>query len=218
MLSSVSPKSADPAVRSALIESAARLLAEEGPQHLTLRRLAGEVGTSTMAVYTHFGGMDALRREVRREGFARLAAHVAAVERTRDPVAHVVLLGCAYYRSATANPHLYRVMFMEQPLDEADAVDGHDTFGALVEGVARCVAAGRLDAAAPEELATQLWGSGHGLVALELAGLLAPPRALDTWISTAQNLFRANGDDARAAARSVAAARRRAGRPGLVGR
>jgi AcrR family transcriptional regulator len=68
------PKTADPSVRTALIEHAARITAEEGREALTLRRLAAGVGTSTMAVYTHFGGMDDLRRAVRREGFARLAS------------------------------------------------------------------------------------------------------------------------------------------------
>ena len=42
------------------------------------RRIAGEVGTSTMAVYTYFAGMEELRREVAREGFRRLAAYLDA--------------------------------------------------------------------------------------------------------------------------------------------
>jgi len=41
---------------------------------------------STMAVYTHFGGMAYLRQEVRREGFARLRTHLEWVEPTNDPV------------------------------------------------------------------------------------------------------------------------------------
>src|SRR5688572_6299691 len=109
----MSPKPADPAVRVALIEAAARLIAAEGPARLTLRRLAHEVGTSTMAVYTHFGGMDEVRREVRREGFARLGAHLSGTPTTDDPVADLGLLGVAYYVNAVTNPNLYRAMFME---------------------------------------------------------------------------------------------------------
>ena len=56
MLSTVSPRTADPALRVTLIETAARLIAEHGTDALTLRRLASEVGASTMAIYTHFGG------------------------------------------------------------------------------------------------------------------------------------------------------------------
>src|SRR5205809_5511935 len=104
-------------LRTALLETAADLIATAGPGSLTLRAVAEEVGTSTMAVYTHFGGMPELRRAVRSEGFASLAAHLARVPAGDDAVADLALLGGAYYDSAAGNPHLYRVMFMEQPLD-----------------------------------------------------------------------------------------------------
>lgn len=198
-------------MRTALIEAAARLIADEGTSGLTLRRLVEEVGTSTMSVYTHFGGMDELRRAIRHDGFARLASPLADVENGDDPVADLTVLGWAYYRSATTSPHLYRVMFMEKPLDEIDAPVGRDTFDVLVQGVARCIAAGRFDQADSVELATQLWAVAHGLVALELARLMAPAQAIGHLVATVENLYRAYGDDPRAAARSVATARRRTG-------
>src|SRR3954452_3546234 len=108
--------------RRALIEAAARLIATEGVGALTLRRVADEVGTSTMAVYTHFGGMNELRREVRREGVTPLGTHLAAVDASGDPVGDLVLLGWAYYVNATTTPNLYRAMFMDGPVDESDAV------------------------------------------------------------------------------------------------
>ena len=57
-----------------LIEAAARVLAEEGRPAVTARRLAAEVGASTMAVYTHFGSMDELLVRMCRDGFARFGA------------------------------------------------------------------------------------------------------------------------------------------------
>src|SRR5438552_11475246 len=123
------------ALRPALIEAAARLIATEGASGLTLRRVAEEVGTSTMAVYTHFGGMPELRRAVRREGFARLAARAAELGVSEDPVADLAGLGLGYYEHAMGEPDLYRVMYMEQPLDEADASAGPETFNVLVDGV-----------------------------------------------------------------------------------
>ena len=206
----MSPRPADPSVRTALIDAAARVIADDGQHSLTLRRLADEVGTSTMSVYTHFGGMDAVRREVRREGFGRLATHLQEVSRGRDPVKDLVLLGWAYYRSAMTSPNLYRVMFMEQPLDEADAAAGGATFDVLVAGVDRCVAAGRFGSAEPAATAaTQLWAVTHGLVTLRLVGCLAPDQTLDCLVRTSHNLFLAYGDEPGAAGRSVAAARRR---------
>src|SRR5437764_1480840 len=91
------------ALRPALIEAAARLIATEGAAALTLRRVADEVGTSTMAIYTHFGGMSELRRAVRQEGFARLAARAARVRETDDPVADLAVLGREYYEHAMSD-------------------------------------------------------------------------------------------------------------------
>ena len=46
----------DPHLRERIINTAAQLLATEGA--VSARRLARELGTSTIVVYTHFGGMD----------------------------------------------------------------------------------------------------------------------------------------------------------------
>src|SRR4051812_13649652 len=161
----------DSDLRAALIEAAAHLIATGGPQRLTLRRLAEAVGTSTMAIYTHFGGMPELRRAVRREGFARLTARLAGVAQTDDPLADLARIGHAYYENATANPDLYRIVFMEQALDEADAVIGSEPFHVLEAGVARCIEGRIFRDADATELATQLWALGHGGVTLQLAGL-----------------------------------------------
>src|SRR5947199_5505950 len=91
---------ADNGMRPALIEAAARLIATEGAAGLKLRRVAEEVGTSTMAIYTHFGGMPELRRAVRQEGFTRLVASAVMLGESDDPVADVGGSGLAYYELA----------------------------------------------------------------------------------------------------------------------
>ena len=206
----MSPKVADPAMRTALIEHAARLIAEEGPDALTLRRLAAEVGTSTMAIYTHFGGMDELQRQVRIEALARLAQHLGGVEATDDPVADLVVLGRAYHVNATSNPNLYRVMFMERiPADEAEIPHDEPTFQLLVDGVARCLAAGRFHPAEPLALANQLWALSHGVAALELAGILDADRAAATLEALCLNVMVGFGDDPERLAASFERARAR---------
>jgi AcrR family transcriptional regulator len=190
----VSPKVADPAVRLALIEHAARITAEEGRDALTLRRLTSAVGTSTMAVYTHFGGMDELRRAVRREGFARLARALDAIDPTDDPVADLCSHGWAYYVNGTTNPNLYRAMFMEGSVDETDADVGLDTFEQLTSAVVRCIDAGRFDEADPTELATQLWVTGHGVVTLELAGMMTADQARECLRDMGRSLCVSFGD------------------------
>jgi AcrR family transcriptional regulator len=201
---------ANDAIRPALIEAAARLIATEGPAALTLRRVADAVGTSTMAIYTHFGGMPELRRAVRREGFARLAARGAQIGESDDPVADLAMLGLAYNENAISNPHLYRVMFMEQPLEEADADAMTETSDMLAAAVQRCIASGRFAPADARELARQFWAVGHGALTIQMAHLLAPEEAFRTAVGAVFHLFCAWGDDPDAARRSLTLAGSRA--------
>jgi AcrR family transcriptional regulator len=205
----MSPKLADPAVRTALLEAAARIIATEGLGGLTLRRLAREVGVSTMAIYTHFGSMIELRRCIRREGFARLGARQSEVTASGDPVADLCVLGWAYYRNAMDNPNLYRAMFMEGPVDAADAEVGLETFAQLVTVVQRCIDAGRFSPADAVHLAVQVWATTHGLVTLELAHLLTEDQVLACLAAANRNLFYGFGDDPRAIGGSFARARER---------
>ena len=127
---------ADPAVRPALLEAAAAVLATDGLGALSVRRLAAEVGASTQAVYTHFDGKDDLVVAVVREAFARLAAELDGVGQTDDPLADLAAMGDAYRRNALANRHLYRVMFGLNPLALSDPAVELDP-DALVELLGR---------------------------------------------------------------------------------
>jgi len=194
----MSPRQADPQVRAALVETAARLLAEGGPDLLTLRRLTKEVGTSTMAVYTHFGSMDDLRAEVAREGFDRLRRRLRTVEPSDDPVADLVRLGATYLDNAVEHPSLYQAIFglgAATPGAAGVAGVGYDTFLILVDGVQRCIDAGRFHPADPLLLATQVWAGVHGAVALAHAGLLDPDELERASAASARNLFVGFGDD-----------------------
>ena len=173
----MSPQAADPDIRRRLIEAAARVLGEEGPSGLSTRKLAAEVGTSTMAVYTHFGGLPALVAAVAEEGFARLAEHMARIERTDDALVDLAQLAMAYRSNALDNPHLYAVMFGSVPLggyrrtgEELDT--GRETFDALVAATQRAMDEGKLAPDDAESVAAQLWSALHGYVMLELAGFL----------------------------------------------
>lgn len=189
------------AVRTALVERAAELLAAREP--VTLRGLVEGTGASTMAVYTHFGGMPGLWRAVRQEGFARLAARLGTVPRTDDPVRDLVALGAAYAANALAHPDLYRALFdTRADLDDPAAAAG--TFAELVACAERGRAAGRLHWD-PRDVATRFWATGHGLVDLVVTGML-PAEALDAHVPPMITaLLVAAGDDPERCHRSVRA-------------
>ncbi|HEX4832745.1 MAG TPA: TetR/AcrR family transcriptional regulator [Trebonia sp.] len=211
----MSPRPADPELPATLIEAAARLLAEEGPGALSTRRVASEVGTSTMAVYTYFGGMDDLVRAMVHEGFTMLDDRMSAIAETEDPASDVAALGLAYRYNAIEHRHLYSVMFGDSSLagfrlNDEDRQHGRYTLEALVKTVARCMAAGRFDTGDAELVAHQLWIAVHGLVTLELGGYLIERYDADTCFDAqVRGLLIGAGDEAQAATRSVAASHAR---------
>lgn len=187
------PRTAPAAVRLALVERAAAMLARREP--VTLRSLVAGTGVSTMAVYTHFDGMPGLWRAVRHEGFVRLAARFDAVARSDDAVRDLAALGAMYQRHARENPDLYRAMFDDiHGLQDAAVAD--TTFDALVGAVERAVADGRFDpSTGSRDLATRYWAAGHGLAML-LLGSVLPAQALPGHAQgLAVALFTDAGDD-----------------------
>jgi AcrR family transcriptional regulator len=190
----------DPAVRTQLLDQAAHMLRTRQP--VTLRALVAGTGVSTMAVYTYFGGMDGLWKALRQESFTRLAAKLAAVQMTTDPVRDLAALGSAYVANALESPDLYRVMFDAGfELEDPGAAD--ETLNCLVRTVERGKTAGRFrDETDPAELATQSWTIGHGLASLVVTGPL-PHQALTHAVPMLTALFTSAGDDPANCRRSV---------------
>ena len=98
-------------VREQLIEGGIRLLEDGGLPALSVRNLAAEVGTSTMAVYTHFGGMTGVIDAIASEVFVRFTQVLTEVEQTDDPVADFFAMAAAYRDFALANPQRYHLIF-----------------------------------------------------------------------------------------------------------
>jgi AcrR family transcriptional regulator len=175
-------------VRAELLHAAVAILNEDGPDALQTRKIAGAAGTSTMAVYTHFGGMSGLIAAVADEGLRQFDVALT-MPPTSDPVADLVATGIAYRRYAIERPHMYRLMLgstsahgINAPahdlltLTVAEINDHYPSFAHVVRGVHRCMLAGRIaegsasDDATVVAIAAQFWSSIHGFVMLELAG------------------------------------------------
>ena len=162
------------------MEVAARILAEDGPHGLSLRRIATAAGASTQIVYTLFGGKPGLADALYTEGFSRLGAAIdTALEGAPPPgdPERLVVLGHAYRAFAAAEPAFFSVMFGRSipgftPSPATRAACRALTFGRCVEATRECVEAGTLRAHDPEHLARACWSVVHGLASLEAAGLL----------------------------------------------
>lgn len=95
--------------RDEMVEAALRVVRAKGIDGLTAKTLADELGTSTQPVFTAFGSMDAVRREV-----------YAAAVRVYDGYTNTGLkekipffgVGMQYVRFAREEPELYRLLFL----------------------------------------------------------------------------------------------------------
>ena len=158
----------------ALLAAAHRLLASEGPDALTVRRIATEAGMSTMNVYSRFGGKDGVIDELYVYGFNRLFEAIEQVPETDDALADLRKVATAYRRFATEHPMYYEIMFRQaspstQSVDRALA--GLGNFVARLDRASQRGAItlpGDLDGTAAT---AWLWGTCHGLVSLELDGI-----------------------------------------------
>lgn len=161
----------------AILEAAGKLLVEEGPGGLTMRRLAAVSGTSTMVLYTRFGSREAVMEALLAEGFSRFADVLGSVSMV-EPLAHLRELGRAYRRFGLENPTAYRLMWgggnseVESKRITAVTAAPHAgrAFGALLVAVTRVLALQDRSAREAEPLAMCVWSTVHGFVSLELCG------------------------------------------------
>ncbi len=178
---------------------------------MSSRRIAKLAGTSTMAVYTHFGSMSGLVREMVHEGFGRLAAAFERIGTSEDPVQDLAVIGRVYRRTAVENAHLYSVMFGGRTLagfelSEEDRQYGRFNLVPVVECAARCVTAGRFAQEDAMLVAHHMWLAMHGQATLEIGDYLIDPCDADrVFESQLVTLMVGAGDSAEAAKASVLA-------------
>lgn len=167
-----------------LVAAGVRLMERDGLAALSARGVAAEAGTSTMAVYTHFGGMTGLLDAIAVQVFARFTEALTVVPDTDDPVADFLTMGLAYHDFAMANPARYQLIFgaaTPAPIarfraditatgSATNRAEWAASFGALHRAVHRMMAAGRIRTDNELAVAGRLWSINHGAVMLEMAG------------------------------------------------
>lgn len=167
--------------RERLCAAAERLFAERGPDAVTMRQLAAELGVSPMTPYRYFQDKDDILAAVRTNGFNQFAQTLEAARSSAGSArAKAAAVGEAYVSFAFEHPHTYKLMFdLNQPMGDGHpelAEAGrraHETMSAWVKDQ---VAAGEM-AGDPEQIGAMFWAATHGVVVLEMAGKLPPGAA-----------------------------------------
>ncbi len=138
-----------------MVAAARRLLEAEGPDAVTMRRIADELGIRAPSLYKHVPHKNALEVAIVVDGFEEAAvAFEEAVDGADDPLSAFVL---AYRAFASAHPHLYRLM-TQRPLPR----------DLLPEGLEARAAAPLQKAVGSPDRARAAWAFIHGMIVLEL--------------------------------------------------
>lgn len=155
--------------------AALRLLEKEGPEAVTMRRLARSIGLTPMAIYHHFATREALLRAVvdREFGeFLDLIGRMPNAETAEEQIVHAL---DAYLEYALSRPQIFDYVF-SKPRDDARRYpeDFHarhsPTLNPLADAVAKLMEEGALEKDDIWEVTLEIWAHAHGYVALYRAG------------------------------------------------
>ncbi|MCG8394937.1 MAG: TetR/AcrR family transcriptional regulator [Pseudomonadales bacterium] len=159
--------------RQKVCDAATRLFIERGPQNVTMRQIASEVGVSPMTPYRYFQDKEEILATVRAQSFHRFSeALETAVAAAPDARARARAVGDAYVNFAKTYPAAYQLIFsFSQPNEErypelrkANA-RAQET---MVDYVRQMIEAGLLEGDA-QLIGYMFWATLHGIVVLELA-------------------------------------------------
>jgi AcrR family transcriptional regulator len=154
-----------------IIEAARHVLEDEGPDSLTMRRLADELGIQAPSLYKHFPGKAGVELALIEDGLADIGrvSHRAIHQPGSEDRLNALLT--AYRRYSVTHPNLYRLA-TSGPLSRDQLPPGLEEWA----GNPWFVVTGE------PSLAQALWSFAHGMVILELDNRYPPGSDLDqTW-------------------------------------
>jgi AcrR family transcriptional regulator len=155
--------------RAQIVRTALGILEREGPEGLTMRAIAEQVGIRAPSLYKHFPDKDALEAAMIAEAFEWFAVAFEEAAAGGSAADRIHALGRTYRSWALAHPNLYRLL-TDRPLPRS----------ALPAGLEARAARPLVDAFGGDpDVARAGWALAHGLTSLELAGRFPPDADVD---------------------------------------
>ena len=166
------PELRSPRVRD-VVEAARRILERDGPEGLTMRRLAEQMGIRAPSLYKHVEGKEDLEALLMAEAFRELGQEmhdaVGSLRKGGSRKKALTELARVYRRWALAHPHLYRLV-TGGPLPRERLPEGLEAWTAEPVVIA---------AGGDRDRARAVWAFAHGMTILELDGRFPPDADLD---------------------------------------
>lgn len=172
-------------LRNALVDAAATLAEEGGPDAVTIRAAARAVGVTPTATYRHFANQSDLLHAAKHEAMDRLTATILELLAAETPtpdaaeaaVQRLAAAGRGYVHFALAQPGLFRTAFCrpaaedEHPTEELSQILAEaPPYAFLTTALDDLVDAGWLAPELRPHAETAAWSTVHGLAVLFVDG------------------------------------------------
>jgi AcrR family transcriptional regulator len=163
-------------LRQEIIDAARDILAREGYEQLSMRKVAERIEYSPTAIYLHFEDKRDLVFQVCEETFGKLVSELESLDAEfKDPVARLREGLRRYVAFGLRHPQHYLATFVAVPTEQLPEdierynnpeSNGMRALGILRESVLACVEAGKFRKVDPDVTARALWAALHGITSL----------------------------------------------------
>lgn len=158
-----------------IYQCALRILEAEGPQTVSMRRVAKEVGITPMAIYHHFPSREALLDAVVDSEFEQLAGYFSQSNGKRNFEASMIHIMDGYINYALEHPRIFDYVF-SAPRPGARRFPNDfrarrsPTLNLIFDIVSSWIKLGKLKRDDAWEISMELWAHVHGYLALWRGG------------------------------------------------
>jgi AcrR family transcriptional regulator len=164
-------------LRKLVVDAAATLLQEEGPEAVTVRKVSQKMGCSTKIIYSLFVNKEGLAQQLYLDGCKLLANEFETTPQAADPVQHMMNLGETFWQFGQRYSSYYKLMFGGAFADfKPDEESVHGTVTAmrqLITVISSAQEQGRIPGQYDTESIVRIvWASLHGVIHLYHGGHL----------------------------------------------
>lgn len=164
--------------RDRILASACELLVKEGPQALSMRRLAKKVGVTAPALYRHFSNKEDVLVELVGEAFKLFSQYLYRALEGGTATERFSLTGRYYLQYALEHPQFYELLHGAHEIMGHEALPREASKHAcavsqfMVDRVREGMECGMLKPGDPQDVARTIWALTHGLITIYHRGLL----------------------------------------------
>ncbi|WP_138753073.1 TetR/AcrR family transcriptional regulator [Paenibacillus sinopodophylli] len=173
-------------LKRSMIEAAASIMQQSGPEAVTIRRVAEKMECPTKIIYNLFGSKEGLAKELFLEGCKLLAAAFRDVPEDADLEMYLRGLGEAYWDFSRNYTSYYMVMFggaFSEFKPEEESLQAIGTaLQQFITIITKAIEQGLIAEKDPILVVNLVWASLHGIIHLYLGGHIQ-----SEW--TAKNLY-----------------------------